>query len=115
MWQVGPPAALEQVGQGLGVTHIVPLQCPMNCAVPDGGFLEVTEVRGYMGGPARLAGPQGAMRSLSKLITTLQALAYSEAQASLYSKQCLHSYLFALHLLNAGQNYRAVADRTMLK
>lgn len=61
-----------------------------------------------MGGPARLAGPQGATRSLSKLIKTLQALAYSEAQASLYSNQCLHCCLLALHLPNIGQNYRAV-------
>lgn len=90
-------------------------QCPMNSTVPQGGFLEVAELYGCMGGPARLAGPQGATRSLSKLIKTLQALAYSEAQASLYSNQCLHSCLFALQLPNASQNYGAMADRTMLK
>lgn len=86
-----------------------------HCSGPEGGSLEVTEVCAYMGGPARLAGPQRATRSLSKLIKTLQALAYSEAQASLFSNQCLHCCLFALHLSNIGRNYRAVTDRTVLK
>lgn len=90
-------------------------QCPMNSAEPQRGFLEVTEFCGYMGGPAGLAGPQGAMRSLSKLIKTLQALAYSETQGSLYSNQRLRSCLFALQLPNTGQNYGPVADRTRLK
>lgn len=68
-----------------------------------------------MGGLARLAGPQGATGSLSKLIKSLQALAYPETQASLYLNQCLHCCLFALRLPNIGQNNRAVTARTMLK
>lgn len=86
-----------------------------HCSVPEGGFSEVTEVCGYMGGPARLAGPQGATRSLSKQLKTFRALAYPEAQASLYSNQYLHCCLFALRFLNTGQNYRAVTARTVLK
>lgn len=108
MWEVGPCAAPEAGMSGfVCYPHCPTAQCLMNDVV--------TEVCGYVGGPARLAGPQGATRSLSKLIKTLQALAYSQAQASLFSNQCLHCCRFALHLPNIGQNYRAVTHRTMLK